>query len=229
MPKFSKKIEIQDVGKVACMGTLVLGKEVRGVKTGSGLKMIFVAANPHPSTEGVSATVNFMLHPDWLAKDFDPESLASDSVSVAKAKARIARAKDANKEPSDEDKLTDRNSRQLFVYQRNIYANNGSALLQNMLGKGFDPFADAVSNKSSEEFLKMLREGMEKMNKKVLFVYECKQSKNQDGELMNRMEITALYRIEKGGDLESWLNKAKARGIEPLFDAKAERLFRPIF
>jgi hypothetical protein len=222
MPKFSKKIEVPSIPQIACFGAIELGRQPRISKSGSGYVMFQIRAMPSPHTEGVAAQTNFMYHPDWLAADFDPEAIQVDPVTLAKAKSRAERLKEENPEADLPDNIVEaiRNNSQSFVFQRNIYnAPPGRpALLQSLIGSEvYDEFCDAVDGMEPQELLKLLKETMQKENEEVGFIYECQQSVMNE-EKTNRLEVSALYRIELPEDIERWSNIAKTRDIDLTFD-----------
>ena len=221
MPQFNKKIEVKNVGSVACIGRLELGKNLRYSQTGSGLAMIAVFGQPNPDTDGISAMVNLMFQPHWLDAHFDPADLAIDSVTAARARTRVKRALDAKTDPDPGDLADKKKASEYFVYQRNIAGSERPALLQLLLGSdAFDEFCLQVDDASPEEFFTLLKGQMQTANEEAIFIYECRQQKDQDGELRDRMEISAIYRIENKGDLEYWANSAKSRDVNPTFDIK---------
>ena len=221
MPKFNKKIEIEEIDPVACVGSIEIMSSVRKTKTGSGYLMIGLRAQPAEGTPGISVRRNLMFHPDWLSEDFDPAEFSVDPISVARAKARIKRATENDEEPAESDTDIIKRNSQSFVYQLNIYGSQRPSLLQSLLGERFDDFADAVDNATPEEFLSILQDAFKIAREDCIFIYECSQNTNQEGEKTNQMEVSALYRVENAGDVEAWLVSARARGIEPLFDPKS--------
>ena len=221
MPKFNKKIEVKNVGSVACIGRLDIGRNVRYSQTGSGLAMIALFGQPNPDTDGISAMVNLMFQPRWLDADFDPADLAIDSVTAARARTRVKRALDAKTEPDADDLADKKRASEYFVYQRNISGQGRPALLQLLLGsEAFDEFCLKVDDATPEEFLTLLKAQAQAANEEAIFIYECRQQKDQDGELRDRMEISAIYRIENAGDLEHWANSARSRDVAPTFNVE---------
>ena len=67
---------------------------------------------------------------------------------------------------------------------------------------------------------RLLKAKAQTANEEAIFIYECRQQKNQDGELRDRMEISAIYRIENKGDLEHWANSAKSRDVAATFNVE---------
>ena len=218
MPQFDKKVSVKPIKTVACFGNVGIGTVVRYSKTGSGYAMISLRGQPQEAFGGVSASCLMLLHPSWLESSFDPASLSIDPVTVAQAKARKARAEDADEEPDASDLAVIQKSSQSFVFQNNIYGSPRPALLQTLLGKAFKSFCDAVSNKSPEEFLALLQEAYKSSSEQIAFIYEAGQRSNQDGELTQQMELQSIYRIEQVKDVEAWYNGARSRDITIMFD-----------
>ena len=218
MPQFDKKVVVEQIKAVACFGQVTIGTSVRYSKTGSGYAMISLRGQPQESFGGVSASCLMLLHPSWLASDFDPAGLSIDPVTVAQAKARKARVENEGNEPDPTDLAVLQKSSQSFVFQNNIYGSQRPAMLQLLLGKSFKVFCDAVSDKTPEEFLSLLQETFKGANDQVAFIYEAGQRQNQDGELTQQMELQSLYRIEQVKDVEAWYNGARTRDITIMFD-----------
>lgn len=223
MPKFDKSFKKAEVGVVSCLGKLQLGGRqglgVRESKTGSGYCFVRLSGVPDPRTAGLGMSTNMMVHPDWLEEDFDPETLDVNPIEAAKAKNIAKQTKDEDL-PDNVAEVLARNS-QNFVYSRNIYSPNRPSLLQSILGSEFSAFATSVDNMSPEKFFKALQTAMESTTSDCFFIYEGSQSKDQDGELTNRMELTAIYRIENAEDLEKYVNALANRNVDMLWDPAA--------
>ena len=217
MPQFDKKVEVKQIKAVACFGSVNIGTSIRYSKTGSGYAMISLRGQPQEAFGGVSASCLMLLHPSWLASNFDPASLSIDPVTVAQAKARKSRADDEQTEPDPVDLAVIQKSSQSFVFQNNIFGNQRPALLQLLLGKAFKAFCDAVSDKTPEEFLSILQETYKSASDQTAFIYEAGQRSNQDGELTQQMELLSIYRIEKVEDIEAWHNGARNRDLTIMF------------
>lgn len=220
MPKFNKEIEIEEVGRMACIGKVEIGDQVRYSKSGTGLFMINLKAVPNSSTEGVEARSNLMLHPSWLPSAFDPQSLVVNPKEFARAKARLGRAATAKEKPDPKDASMVARGKMFTSFQMNVFSKDRPGTLQLLLGDRFDDFCDEINDKKPEEFLALLRRAYEDPN----FIYECRQQKNMEGELTNRMEIASLWRIQGQEDVEAWANNASGRTIDLTFDPKSVRV-----
>ena len=219
MPEFDQKVEATPINRVACLGTLRIMDRLSYSRRESGLAYFTIYANPLEGTGGVSVRTNFFFHPTWLKKGFKPSSLQVDPVSVAKAKELQTQAKAADQEVSDEVLDIIRRNSQSFTYSRNIYNLRPPALLQVILGQdGFKKFCVAVDDASPEEFHKLLIDLSKETMKQILFIYESRQAKNQEGDLTNQLELDRATRIESSKDLEEWINAAKNRTVDLMFD-----------
>ena len=205
--------------KVGCIGTVELPEGIYHTKTGSGYDMLFLELTPDENTDGIPATFNLMFHPDWLQEDFDPTIFDVGLVALAKAKARIKRAKKEGNTPLAADLELDKNGRRGFVYQMNIYDSKGASTLQTLLGDSFDSFIEGLDVDTSEEFLQSLKDVHEDSDSS-LFLYECSQ-RVQAGELVQQMQVTDFSRVGKFEDIEEWASKRRLKGTSITFDVDA--------
>ena len=218
MPQFDEKVEAKEIGRVACLGDLRLGDRLNYSRRESGLAYFNVFASPTEGSSGINVRTNFLFHPTWLAKNFKPSSLQVDPVTVQKAKDIRKAADAAGRDVSPEVMAVIRKNSQAFTYGRSIYNANQPALLQVLLGSaGFKKFCASVDDASPEGFHKKLLELAKQTTKDVLFVYECRQSRGEDGNMSNQMELDRAHRMESRKDVEAWVDSAKNRNIELLF------------
>ena len=217
MPKF-EKFEIEKIPNISCIGSVELGGrdglEVRTAKTGSGYTFVRMAGVPAPRTEGIPMASNFMIHPDWLEPGFDPAALQVSIRDRARAKA-VAKTTPDDQLPSDVREVL-RLSSLNAMCQRNFYNQDGRpSTLQSLLGDAYATFE--TEGLTPEEFFQRVAAHVAAEASDVLFIYEGQQSKDQDGELSNRLELTSLWRVETKKDVEAYLNSAKRRKIDMLW------------
>ena len=219
MPQFDEKVDVKPIDRVACLGDLRLGDRLSYSRRESGLAYFNVFASPTEGTSGINVRTNFLFHPTWLAKTFKPSTLSVDPITVQKAKDAKKAAEANGQEPSAQVTEIIRKNSQAFTYGRSIYNLHQPALLQVLLGSAaFAKFCKAIDDASPEGFHKRLLEMAKQTTKDVLFVYECRQSKGEDGSMSNQMELDRAHRIESRKDLEAWVDGAKNRKLELLFD-----------
>lgn len=209
---------------VGCIGRIELSKQPYHTKTGSGYVMFFMDLVPDDSTDGIQASYNLMIHPDWLQSDFDPTKYDISLMASERAKSRIKRAKKEGVTPDPEDVTLVTLSKQAFVYQANVFNEKGTSTLQTLLGEAFDEFIDELTAESSEQFLKDLRAMYSRDDVTGLFLYECSQQKDKDGDLMQQMSVTDFVRVGKIEDIEEWASEKKTKGVDITFDPSAFEL-----